>query len=89
VLVFTRMEPLQQTALNLLYAQGFANPEKYPSGQIQVVTDQFQKMNLQQPATLSQDILEFLVNTLGRLTFQGPGGLKDRTGLLEYRYDAL
>jgi hypothetical protein len=89
VLVFTRMEHLQQTALNLLYAQGFANPDKYPTGQVQIVLSEFKKIGVPSPTSAFQEVLDFLVNVLGQLPFQGRGGLKDRTGLLEYRYDTL
>jgi hypothetical protein len=89
VLVFTRMEPLQQTALNLLYAQGLADPQKYTEGQIKIVVSEFQKMKIPQPSSMFLEVLEFLVNGLGSLPFHGLGGLKARTGLLEYRYDAV
>ena len=86
-LVFARMEPLQATALDLLYAQGLVDPAKYPDGQVQLLPDQFRRVSPPEPALMSRDVLEFLVNHLGALPLHGPGGLKDRTHLLEYRYD--
>src|SRR5438128_2267276 len=40
-LVFAHMQPLQDTALDLLYAQGLIDPVKYEEGQVQLVRDQF------------------------------------------------
>jgi hypothetical protein len=86
-LVFARMEPLQQTALDLLYAQGLIDPDKYKSEHVRVVVEELTKINLSSPSTLTEELLKFLVTVLGHVPFHGIGGLKDRTGLLEFRYD--
>lgn len=85
-LVFNRMEPLQKTALDLLYAQGLADANKYSEQRVQVVLSELKKLKL--PIPESSQTLKFLVTVLGSMPFHGIGGLKDRTRLLEYRYDA-
>lgn len=89
VQIFTRMEPLQQTALNILYAQRLLDAKEYQNGRIRISLDQFKQLSLPPSLTVTRETLDFLVNVLGKLSFQGSGGLKDRTGLLEYRYDAI
>ena len=86
-LVFAQMEPLQETAQNLLYAQGLTDPSLYP-GSIKLVIDAFRRLTLPASTSMSGDLLEFLVTILGEFPFHGYGGLKDRTGLMEHRYDA-
>lgn len=86
-LVFARMQHLQETALNLLYAQGLVDPEKFTKGYVQVKVDNFRRLDLPKFAAQSGDLLQFLVTELGTLPLHGIGGLKERTHLLEYRYD--
>lgn len=88
-LIFARMGPLQETALDLLYAQGLTDAAAHAEARVNLVKARFQKMTLPEAASQPKDLLEFLVTVLGALAFHGPGGLKDRTGLLEYRYDAV
>jgi hypothetical protein len=86
-LVFGQMRPLQETALDLLYAQGLIDNLQYSDGFVQIVLDEFRRVNLSEPSPPAGEVLEFLVTVLGTFPFHGVGGLKDRTGLLEYRYD--
>jgi hypothetical protein len=87
-LVFSRMRSLQERALDLLYAQGLLDREKYAQGQIQLDIEQFNKLGLPESTfRYNNDLLEFLVAVLGQFPVRGVGGLKDRTHLLEYRYD--
>jgi hypothetical protein len=86
--VFAQMQPLQDTALDLLYAQGLVDPAKYAKTEVQLVVDQFKALQLPAPSSVPNNIFEFLTNVLGTISFHGPGGLKDRTDLLDYRYDA-
>jgi hypothetical protein len=86
-LVFGQMRPLQETALDLLYAQGLLDNLKYSDGHVQIVLDDFRRIGLSEPSPTTREVLDFLVTVLGSFPFHGIGGLKDRTGLLEYRYD--
>jgi hypothetical protein len=87
-LVFAQMEPLQETAQNLLYAQGLADPVLYPD-QVKLVIEGFRRLALPASTSMSSTLVEFLVTVLGKIPFLGYRGLKDRTGLLEHRYDAV
>lgn len=87
-LVFAQMEPLQETAQNLLYAQGLADPSMYPD-YVKLVIEGFRRLTLPASKSMSGTLLEFLVTVLGKIPFHGYGGLKDRTRLLEYRYDPV
>jgi|CZKS01.1.fsa_nt_gi hypothetical protein len=87
-LVFSRMQTLQDKALDLLYAQGLLDRENYANGKIQLNMEQFKGLDLPESALLqNKPLMQFLVTVLGRLPLHGVGGMKDRTHLLEYRYD--
>jgi len=45
------------------------------------------KRKIESVAERDKIILEYIVNRLGALPLNGLNGLKDRTGLMEYRYD--
>lgn len=87
-LVFMQMEPLQETALNLLFAQGLADPSLFPD-YVKLEIDSFRRLALPESRSMSSKLLSFLVTVLGAIPLQGEGGLKDRTGLMEHRYDAV
>lgn len=91
-LLFDRMDGLQVTALDTLAAKDYIDQEKWKRGDVAIT-------NKAPPAALSERIddanrieaeLESFLNVLAsEYELTGPNGLKARTGLMEYRHDAV
>ncbi len=90
--VLNRMEPIQNAALNTLAANGLIDPDRLVLGQVRITNapipdDIAPRVNA---ANDSQaDLMEFLSILASDYNLLGSGGLKDRTGLLEHRYDPV
>jgi hypothetical protein len=90
--VLNRMEPIQNAALNTLAANGFIDPDRLLLGEVRVTDvpipdDIASRVNA---ANKNQvELMEFLGLLASDYNLLGPDGLKDRTGLLEYRYDPV
>jgi hypothetical protein len=86
------MELMQLTALDTLSMKNLIAPERWAAGEVSATAALI-------PAPLSPrvaeanaqdaDLLAFLDVLVTEYKFLGPNGLKDRTKLLEYRYDAV
>lgn len=91
-LVFSRMAPIQRAAMDTLIANKFFDAESFKRSFV-VETD------LREPAALlaridevnerEVNIMKSIRSLLNDYVLLGPNGLKDRTGLLEFRYDAV
>lgn len=91
-LLFSRMEPIQRAAMDTLIANEFFDAEAFKRDFV-VETD------LKEPVALMKriddvneqdvDIMESIRSLLNDYALLGPNGLKARTGLLEFRYDAV
>ncbi|WP_031371022.1 ABC-three component system middle component 5 [Lysobacter antibioticus] len=91
-LIFGRMERIQRAAIGTLIAKEFFDAESFKN-ELVVETD------LVEPEAVSQridainrqetEIMQFIQVLIADYALLGPNGLKDRTGLLEYRYDAI
>lgn len=91
--VFRELEPIQRTAARLLSLSGvFSHAEFEENGQI-VRTGQILPKELVSSIGKSTEMLdavqEFVVFKMAGIPLQGIGGLKQRTGLMEHRYDAV
>lgn len=86
-LVFARMLPLQDIALDLLYAHGLLEAAKYSQGKIQVAIERFRQLALPENSHALKERISALTTLLGKLPVNGIGGLKERTHLMEHRYD--
>lgn len=90
--ILNRMEPIQNAALNTLAANGFIDTDRLLLGEVRVTDvpipdDIASRVNA---ANSNQvDLMEFLGLLASDYNLLGPDGLKDRTGLLEYRYDPV
>jgi hypothetical protein len=91
-ILFSRMEPMQIAALDTLASRGFILPEDWRLGEVK-------STDLEPPLPIVERIratneadaalLEFLSALAVNYPLTGRDGLKDRTGLMEYRYDAV
>jgi hypothetical protein len=90
--ILYRMEPIQNAALNTLAANGLIDPDRLLLGEVRatdaaIPDDIASRVN---GANARQvDLMEFLGVLASDYNLLGPDGLKDRTGLLEYRYDPV
>lgn len=90
--VLNRMEPMQIAALNTLAANSFLDSDRLLLGEVRVtdapvpddIAPRVSAANARQA-----DLMEFLGILASAYNLLGSDGLKDRTGLLEYRYDPV
>ena len=91
-LLFNRMELIQVAALDTLAAHNLIEPEQWKLGEV-VTTEKTIPGDLasrvEEANANEQDLAEFLRVLATEYELTGPSGLKDRTGLMEHRQDAL
>jgi len=90
--ILSRMEPFQNAALNTLAANGLIDPDRLLLGEVRA-TDAPMPADIAVRVNAANDSQADLIEFLGVLASDyellGPDGLKDRTGLLEHRYDPV
>jgi ribosomal protein L31E len=89
--VFRQMQPLQVQAFSLLAGRDLISADalsagRWLRGRQQLPTEL--RVLAEPTDDYERGRLAFLVDTLFSFPVAGPNGLKHRTGLLEYRYDA-
>jgi hypothetical protein len=90
--VFGRMELMQLTAFGTLSKKNLIVPERWAAGEVLAteisipapLSPRVEEANAQEA-----DLMTFLEVLITDYEFLGPNGLKDRTKLLESRYDAV
>lgn len=92
LLTFAQMRAIHDTALSLLASKGLIDPGLLSEGEVELRQEAI-------PATLvdvfetkgreNQALLTFLTSVLGEIPLRGQDGLKDRTKLMEFRYDTV
>jgi hypothetical protein len=90
--LFERMEPMQIAALQTLAKQGLMNSDELAVGLVKLTDSPIpSELGERISAANREDagLIEFLCALATDLPLSGPHGLKARTGLLEYRYDAV
>ena len=90
-IIFNRMKAFQNAALDTLVKKGLLHAEKYDSGIIEATEAQVPeeiRNRLLTDNTKQANLIEF-INALADYELLGDDGLKKRSGLMEYRYDAV
>lgn len=90
--LFNRMEPMQTAALQTLATRRFIEPDELLAGRVKVTSIPLPKeLGERITAANNEDtaLLDCLAVLASEYTLAGQDGLKDRTGLLEYRYDTV
>lgn len=90
--LFSRMEPIQKAAAASLVNSGLASPSEWENGLIVVftqkipehVSERFDELN-----SVTSDLISALCQISTRYPLLGKDGLKHRSKLMEYRYDAV
>lgn len=89
---FRDLESIHHSAVKLLAASGVFNADNLESGTVSrtdwKAPDDF-RHNDRFVASATQELAEYVVNQLSTLPLRGPNGLKQRTGLMEFRYDPI
>lgn len=90
--VMRKMRPIQDAAMQTLLGHGSFDQDKYEAGMIALDAEAVSEKLLARARTLNaeQDALVSLIRDLiMAVPLEGVDGLKHRTGLGEYRYDAV
>ncbi len=90
--LFNRMIPIQDAAIQTLVSRCFLDGDAYSQGQAlrtelplsDALVTRITNVNIAQKA-----LMTFLCRDLDAVPTDGTKGLKDRTGLSEYRYDSF
>ena len=92
ITLFSRMEPFQRAAATSLADSGHMVLAAWGMNEVQFTTRQLPTSVTERCAELNSE-MESIVNILchikARYPLGGRDGLKDRTGLMEYRYDSV
>ena len=90
---FRDMEPIQHAAARLLAASGVFDSRQLELGTVSRTNNALPDDLLQAQALESASsspaaaVSNYVLHRLSSLHLSGPGGLKQRTGLMEHRYD--
>lgn len=90
--IFARMELFQRAAAASLVRSGHLSAEAWETGEVEFTVLELPASLVGRCSTLNArmaDIMDILCQIRARYTLGGRDGLKDRTGLLEYRYDSV
>lgn len=90
--LFARMEPFQRAAAASLVHSGYLSADAWDLNEVQFTAEKLSATVMARCAELNTrmaDIVDILCQIKGRYPLGGRGGLKDRSGLLEYRYDSV
>lgn len=90
--IFSRMEPFQRAAAASLARHGYLSSAAWEENEISFNEFELPTELGNRCETLNEemsDIVEILCQIWQRYPLGGHSGLKDRTGLLEFRYDSI
>jgi hypothetical protein len=90
--VFDRMKLMQLTALDTLSKKNLIVPERWAAGEVSATAASIPaplSPRVEEANAQDADLMAFLDVLVTEYEFLGPNGLKDRTKLLESRYDAV
>lgn len=90
--LFNRMSLMQDAAIQTLVMQGILDGDAFGMGQVLLVEGLIpEKLSSKIDAIngAQADLMKFLFDDLDAIPFEGLNGLKDRTGLGEFRYDIV
>lgn len=90
--IFARMEPFQRAAAASLVHSGHLISDVWDLNEVQFTTEALPVAVAARCSELNnrmKDIVGILCQIKARYPLGGRDGLKDRTGLLEYRYDSV
>ena len=90
--LFDRMEPMQIAALETLASRNILEPKLFKESKVQLLLDAVPTelaARAAQANEADQSLIEFLAVFATEYEFLGDNGIKARSGLMEFRYDAI
>jgi hypothetical protein len=90
--LFSRMELIQKAAMESLAKKNLIDPDKWVVGEVAATETKIPaelSSRVEQRNQEQKGLLELLDSLAGEYSLLGSDGLKSRTGLLEFRYDAI
>ena len=90
--IFARMEPFQRAAASSLVHSGHLSSGAWDANEVEFTSEVLPPVLAERCSALNAqmtDIVDILCQIKARYPLGGRDGLKDRTGLLEYRYDSV
>lgn len=91
-ILFGRMQPLQIAAFDTLAGKRLIDPKKYETGTVTATQNSLSEeiaARIEADNEAQRDLVEFMDILVAEYPLLGSDGLKDRTGLMEHRYDAI
>jgi hypothetical protein len=91
-ILFNRMEPMQIAALETLATHGLIDPEQWNIGEVRTTESRIPEAlagRIEAANEHDRELHAFLSVLASEYNLTGVNGLKDRTGLMEYRHDAV
>lgn len=92
ITIFARMESFQRAAAASLVHSGYLAPEAWDENEVQFTPEALPSAVAKRCSAVNAqmaEIVDILCQIKSRYPLGGRDGLKDRTGLLEYRYDPI
>ena len=92
VSIFSRMEPFQRAAVNSLIRANILSSDAWHNNQIEFLDAKVPAQLMERCVELNDsmnDIIQILCALRDRYPLLGHNGIKDRTGLMEFRYDSV
>jgi len=90
--IFSKMEPFQRAAATSLATAGILSRDAWSENEIKFNKTEIPaglKARCHDLNTSMQDVIEILCAMKDRYPLLGRNGIKDRSGLLEFRYDSI
>lgn len=88
--LFSRMSPMQDAAIQTLVLQGLLDADAYGQGKLlkgEIPLPENLATRIRNANGEQVPLMSFLCTVLDDIAMDGPKGLKSRTGLGEFRYD--
>ncbi|WP_317124760.1 ABC-three component system middle component 5 [Chryseobacterium sp. 6424] len=90
--IFYKMNSIQFQAMKILVAYGYLDSESFENGIVKVTEksfgEEFQIM-VEKSVELNTNLITLLAGPIADIDLYGHLGLKERTGLIEFRYDTI
>jgi hypothetical protein len=89
MLIFQRMRLIQRTAVSAMVGSGLVSRDKLQQREVELISapQGWDDLILRSKEETDARVLDFIVSVLAPLPLRGLNGLKDRSKLLEHRYD--
>jgi hypothetical protein len=91
-LLFNRMKPFQAVAIQGLATRRYIDPSRLEKNEVAFVDREVPPILMDRVTQANADaapVIGFLSALANEYELSGVGGLKDRTGLMEFRYDSI